>query len=73
MMATKQATRPKSVIVTFSLPAEVEAETVALCPGEAPIGRFEAARPTATRRPPGAETVGFDAFNQAPALRTPDA
>ena len=31
MMATKQATRPKSVIVTFSLPAEVEAETVALC------------------------------------------
>jgi 1,4-alpha-glucan branching enzyme len=30
-MPTKLATRPKTNIVTFSLPAEVEAETVALC------------------------------------------
>jgi 1,4-alpha-glucan branching enzyme len=30
-MPTKRATKPKNSIVTFSLPAEVEAETVALC------------------------------------------
>ena len=30
-MPTKQIARPKTKVVTFSLPAEVSAETVALC------------------------------------------